>query len=658
MRNDYRLERWLATLLSLLFFLPFAARADELVKLDDVGRPELLIKTSQPGIYLAAPAVKSDLSIEIRGVIARGTIRQTFTNPTDHCVEAIYAFPLPENAAVDSLTLIVGGRRIEGEIKERVEAQQTYEQARSEGRAASLVEQHRPNLFTVSVANLADGETAQIELGYGQTLAYDDGRFSLRFPLAIGPRYQPADSSTAAPAPAMQHQIASKDRNPVSIHVDLDAGIPLREVASSTHAVVPTMVSATRWNVALRDEHIASDRDFELTWTPQLGSEPHSAVFSEDFGGSRYVLTMLFPADTSASPAAILPRETIFIIDTSGSMSGASITQAKRALQLAIDRLRGSDRFNVIQFNDTATPLFDAPRAATKDNIAAAQKWVAALEATNGTEMMSALQLALANQRGDGVRQVIFMTDGQVGNEDALFAYIRANLGNSRLFTVGIGAAPNSFFMRSAARYGRGTFTYVGNVSELEEKMKSLFRKLESPTLSNVELLVNADDAEIWPKRIGDLYAGEPLVVTAKLHHKGLVGTKFAFRGRLGTKSWDQTISDGQGPSAGAGIAKLWARQKVESLIDESNGAETAKQEIVAIGLEHHLVTPYTSLVAVDVTPKGVDPAMCKSELVPLNLPAGWGGLDGLPQTGTNAKLLILAGVVLLLLGALVVRSV
>ncbi|HWS72313.1 MAG TPA: marine proteobacterial sortase target protein, partial [Thermoanaerobaculia bacterium] len=249
-----------------------------------------------------------------------------------------------------------------------------------------------------------------------------------------------------------------------------------------------------------------------------------------------------------------------------------------------------------------------------------------------------------------------FMTDGQVGNEDALFAYIRANLGNSRLFTVGIGAAPNSFFMRSAARYGRGTFTFVGNINELEEKMKSLFRKLESPTLSNVELSLSDRNAEVWPKRIGDLYAGEPLVVTAKIRLGG--DSKFAFRGRAGSNAWEQNVTAGGGPSSHVGIAKLWARQKVESLIDERNGAETAKKEIVAIGLEHHLVTPYTSLVAVDVTPKGIDPAMCKSELVPLNLPAGWGGLDGLPQTATNAKLLILLGVVLLLVGAVVVRSV
>jgi Ca-activated chloride channel family protein len=654
MRNDYRLERWLALLLSLLFFLPLAARAEDLVRLDQVTRPELLIKTSQPGVYIAAPAVKSDIDIEIRGVIARGTIRQTFTNPTDHCVEAIYAFPLPENAAVDSLTLIVGGRRIEGEIKERVEAQQQYEAAKAQGRAASLVEQHRPNLFTVSVANLADGETAQIELGYGQTLAYDAGRFSFRFPLAIGPRYQPPGGTT--PLPAMEHLIASKDRNPVTIAVDLDAGIPLREVTSSTHAIVPSILSATHWNVVLKDDRIASDRDFELTWAPQLGSEPRTAVFTEDAGGARYALTMLFPADTSASPAAVLPRETIFIIDTSGSMSGASIEQARRALVLAVDRLRAGDRFNVIQFNDTATPLFDAPRPATRDNVSAAKEWVSKLVATNGTEMMSALQLALANQSTNGVRQVIFMTDGQVGNEDALFTYIRANLGNSRLFTVGIGAAPNSFFMRSAARYGRGTFTYVGNVGELEEKMKSLFTKLESPTLSGVELRLSDPNAEVWPKRIGDLYAGEPLVVLAKIRLGA--DSKFVFRGHAGSNAWQESVTAGEGPASHAGIAKLWARQKVEALIDESNGAETAKKEIIAIGLEHHLVTPYTSLVAVDVTPKGVDPAMCRSEVVPLNLPAGWGGLDGLPQTATNAKLLILIGALLLLLGTLVVRSV
>jgi Ca-activated chloride channel family protein len=663
--NRYQLERWLAFLLSLLFFLPIVARGEELTRLDDTARPELLIKTSKPGLFLAAPAVSTDIALEIRGVIARGRIHQRFMNPTDHCVEALYAFPLPDNAAVDSLSITVANRKVEGEIKEREEAQKTYEQAKSEGKSASLLEQHRPNLFTLSVASIGAGETVDVEIGYGQTLTYDDGSFSIRFPLAIGPRYEPGNTPdvtqlASPPLPPIHHEATSKSRNPVTISVDLDAGIPLREVKSATHAIDPTMLTATRWNVTLKDGPIASDRDFDLTWTPQLGSQPRTAMFTEELGGRQYALMMLFPQDTRLAPTAVLPRETIFIIDTSGSMGGPSIEQARRALTMAIDRLRPGDTFNVIEFNSQATRVFESPRPADRMNTETAKAWVGKLQANGGTEMLPALQMALEGTHPSNVvRQVIFMTDGQVGNESQLLDYIRTHLGDSRLFTVGIGPAPNAFFLRSGARQGRGTFTAITNLQELEAKMKGLFGKLESPTLSNIEVQIGDPSAEVWPSQVGDLYAGEPLIVAARFATRN---AKIGIHGRNGSTLWSEEMNGGGIPSSQSGIAKLWARQKIDSILDASaaSGNDVARKEVVALGLEHHLVTPFTSLVAVDVTPKGIDPATCAPELVPVNLPIGWGGLDAdgsLPSTATPAKLILIIGL-LLLLGAIVVRAV
>ncbi len=563
------------------------------------------------------------------------------------------------------MTITVGNRKVEGEIKEREEAQKTYEQAKSEGKSASLLEQHRPNLFTMSVASIAAGETVDIEIGYGQTLTYADGSFSIRFPLAIGPRYEPGvtpdETLTAStPLPLIRHEATLKSRNPVTITVDLDAGIPLREVKSATHAIEPSMLTATRWNVTLKDGPIASDRDFDLTWTPQLGSQPKAAMFTEELGGQRYALMMLFPQDTSLAPAAVLPRETIFIIDTSGSMGGPSIDQARHALTMAIDRLRASDTFNVIEFNDKATRVFESPRPADRSNVEAAREWVGRLEANGGTEMLPALQMALEGTHPQNVvRQVIFMTDGQVGNESQLLEYIRTHLGDSRLFTVGIGSAPNAFFLRSGARNGRGTFTAIANLQELEEKMKGLFRKLEAPTLSNIEVQIGDPAAEVWPSRVGDLYAEEPLIVAARFEKRD---AKIGIHGRNGSSLWSEEMTGGSVPLSQTGIAKLWARQKIDSILDAagSSSNDAAHKEVTALGLEYHLVTPFTSLIAVDVTPKGIDPAMCASELVPVNLPDGWGGLDAngsLPATATPAKLLLVIGL-LLLLGAIVVRTV
>ncbi|HKO56691.1 MAG TPA: VIT domain-containing protein [Thermoanaerobaculia bacterium] len=648
----YELEKWIAIILALLFLLPFVsqARGQELepVKMADVDQASLLIKTAQPGVYLQAPAVNTTVTLKAAGIIARGTVHQVFRNPTSHCVEAVYLFPLPDNAAVDTLIMRIGDRVIEGQVQERQQAKETYEQAKNAGQQAALVEQHRPNLFSASVASIPAGAETTIEIGYQQTLTYDSGRFSMRFPLAIGPRYQ-AHQTPSQMLPAMLHLPAKKDRNPVTFAIDLDAGLPLQEVRSTTHQVEVSQLSDTQWHVTAAQ--IASDRDFELTWTPRLGKMPHATVFSETVGGNRYALTMIFPPDLKQTANAVLPREAVFIIDTSGSMGGPSIEQAKEALLLALGRLRPTDSFNVIQFNSVAEPLFQQSRVADAAAIGEAKKWVKNLVSTGGTEMMPALQLALeAPQNGNLVRQVIFMTDGQVSNEEALFDYIRQHLGNSRLFTVGIGAAPNSFFMRNAARFGRGTFTNVSDLSELQERMSVLFGKLEAPTLRNIDLQFDAA-AEVWPQRVPDLYAGEPLVVLARTP---LSSAKVSVRGAVGAKTWSDSVSIGANDSW-PGIAKLWARQKVEALEDQQS--EANKKEIVALALEHHLVTSQTSLVAVDVTPAGVDPKSCTSELVPVNLPAGWGGLEQgtLPQTGTSARLMLIIGLFFLLAAAVVI---
>jgi Ca-activated chloride channel family protein len=677
--GKYRFGVWVAVLFTLALLLPWL-RAEETgapVRLDQVNTAEMLVKTARQGLYLPVPAVKTAISLQVRGIVARGTVHQTFENKSGHCVEAIYVFPLPENAAVDTLTMIVGNRTIEGVVQERAEAQKTYEQAKTEGKQASLLEQQRPNLFTVSISALPGGETAEIEIGYEQVLTYDSGTFSLRFPLAVGPRYQPAPSTAVAtsstsgapaaapattpdppPLPPMDHQRTRAERNPVTIEVDLDAGIALQRIESPSHSIETVMLSSTRHQVKLRDASVASDRDFQLDWSPQLGAEPKAAVFSETVGGKRYLLSILFPPNLAAQAAAVIPRETVFIIDTSGSMGGPSIEQARQALVMAIDRLRPSDSFNVIEFNSTASRLFPRSRRADRDAVAEAKAWVRKLESTGGTEMLPALQLALENVDAQAsLRQVVFMTDGQVSNEQQLFAYLRAHLGNSRLFTVGIGAAPNSYFMRNAARFGRGTFTYIGNLSEVQQKMQALFAKLESPTLSNVQVAIAGSGAESYPERTPDLYAGEPVVILARAD----TATSVTLRGQAGRERWSAQVD--AGPAADtkqAGIAKLWARQKIESLSD-SLGAGTSAEEVrkntLAVALEHHLVSDYTSLVAVDTTPAGTQARSCTPELVPLNLPAGWGGEDqgALPQGGTSGRLLILLGL-LLLASAIMVR--
>lgn len=642
-------------LLLLLALFPAAlASGQGLVKMDDVKSAALLLKTSQAGVYAEAPALRTDVRLHVRGIVLRGEVTQTFENPAPQCAEAVYVFPLPENAAVDTLRMTIGQRVIEGDIQEKKAAQQTYETAKSEGKHASLLTQERPNIFTVAIANVASGEKVVIDIAYQQTIDYRDGAFSLRFPMTIGPRYIP---SGVADADRVSPQFTVARRSKTSLTVDLDAGFSLRKVDSPYHKVNTSVVSGSHYTISLAGGEVPADRDFELDWQPDLGSEPKSAVFSE----GDYALMMIMPP--AQSTHVRMPRETVFVIDTSGSMEGTSINEAKNALLLALDRLQPSDRFNVIEFNSTTEMLFDTAQPATSDAISRAKAWVNALHANGGTEILDALQHALNDRQtpgDDGVRQVVFMTDGQVGNEDQCFAYIRDHLGRTRLFTVGIGSAPNSHFMRNAARFGRGTFTYVGNVSEVQEKMSGLFEKLENPVLSNVTLHLDDPAAEMWPQRVPDLYAGEPVVVTVK---SAKHGGRVIATATMGKEEWSDThvisTSNGGGGEE-SGVAKLWARQKIEALLDRDGAlAENSadRQQVLDLALANHLVTPLTSLVAVDHTPTGVDPAACNTTAIPVNLPAGWGGIEGtLPQTATPGPLWIAIGALLLLLAVVVVK--
>lgn len=661
-------------LAGVVLLLAHDAQAAELVpmKPKEVQQGTLLLKSE--GATLAVPAVATEAEIRVSGIVARAVVKQTYRNPYDTWFEGLYVFPLPENAAVDHLRMKVGDRIIEGDIQERQAARAQYEQAKSSGRRAALVEQERPNLFTTSVANIPPRGEIVVEIEYQQTLRYDSGSFSLRFPMVVGPRYipgAPAEGQGAGTGWAQNtDQVPDASRitppvldpakhaptNPVRLKVVLDAGVPLARVDSPYHAIVQRETEGGGRIVELAEGSVPANKDFELTWTPAASHAPQAALFTEQLGDKRYALLMVMPPAKEVA-AARLPREVVFVIDTSGSMSGSSIAQARDALELAIARLSERDSFNVVEFNSYAKALYDDARPASAANRDNAVRWVRRLQAQGGTEMALALNLALNGRENPGrVRQVIFLTDGAVGNEDGLFKLIRDKLGDSRLFTVGIGSAPNSHFMSKAAQTGRGSFTYIGKIEEVKEKMGSLFAKLESPVLKGVDIAWPAGSlAEAWPKRIPDLYLGEPIVVSAALDKLDGDIKLSGLRGEVNEKPWHATLPLADART-GKGMSVLWAREKIASLIDsQRDGAkeEDVRDAVVEVALAHHLVSKYTSLVAVDKTPVRPKADELQSGTIPTNLPEGWeyGKVFGeLPQGATDSLWNLLAGCLTLLL--------
>lgn len=645
------------------------ARAAEPVSMKpaQVQQGTLLLKAN--GETLAVPAVATDAEIRVSGIVARAVVRQTYRNPYDEWFEGIYVFPLPENAAVDHMRVKVGRRVIEGDVRERRAARAQYEQAKSSGKQTALVEQERPNIFTTSVANIPPRGEIVVEIEYQQTLKHDAGSFSLRFPMVVGPRYipgKPAEGQghgwspntdqvpdAARITPPVLHPDRHAPTNPVRLKVVLDAGAPLARVDSAYHPVTMREAEGGGRIVELAAGEVPANKDFELKWTPAAGHAPQAALFTEKHGDRQYALLMVMPpAKEVAAPR--LPREVIFVIDTSGSMSGSSIAQAREALELAVARLGEQDSFNVIEFNSTARALYPDARPATAANRRHAVEFVRRLRAQGGTEMALALNLALNGRENPGrVRQVIFLTDGAVGNEDGLFRLIRDKLGDSRLFTVGIGSAPNSHFMGKAAQTGRGSFTYIGKIEEVKEKMGGLFAKLESPVLKGIEIAWPGS-VEAWPKRIPDLYLGEPIVVSAALD---VTEGEIRLSGLRGDAPWQAVLPLAEARS-GSGMGVLWAREKIASLIDslrEDGKEDAVRDAVVEVALAHHLVSKYTSLVAVDKTPVRPNEDELKSGAIPTNLPEGWEFekvFGELPQGATDSRWNLLAGLLTLLLAA------
>lgn len=675
------------------------------------GSGELILRgPSTEAKPVTAPRLKTDIAITVSGPTARATITQAFRNTTSEWVEGTYVYPMPEDSAVDTMKLVIGDRVIVADIRERAQAKRDYEAAKAEGKTAALTEQERPNVFTNAVANIGPGETVLVQIEYQQTLRPSSGTYALRVPLVVAPRYNPAppvlDLVSEGPAPV--DPVPDRDRitppvldpsvnapvNPVTLSVDLQAGFALGAVRSDTHKVTIAESGESARRIILSEDAVPADRDFELTWRPAPSEKPSIGLFREQVGSEAFVLALVTPPEGQPGPRR--PRDITFVIDNSGSMGGASIKQAKAGLLAALHRLAPGDRFNVIRFDHTMTSLFPAAVPADETNLDTAKNFVAGLEAQGGTEMLAPLKAALIDSEPEErtrIRQVVFLTDGAIGNENEIFSAIADRRGRTRLFMVGIGSAPNGYLMAHAAELGRGSYTNIATADQVTERMHELFTKLESPVATDLVARFSQAGTDVTPDPLPDLYRGEPLVLSAKMPKAG--GT-IALSGRIGGQPWQATI-DLVDAAEGKGISKTWARAKIgeaeTARITGKLSTKKADAEILNLALAHKLMSRLTSLVAIDKTPRRPSGTHLASADLPLNLPAGWDfekvfgkagehpgvqpGTIGqppverradlarpmpatrslaLPQTATDAQVRLWIGLALLALGLLIAR--
>jgi Ca-activated chloride channel family protein len=566
-------------------------------------------------------ALDTEIEAEITGLVARIDIRQRFRNTGQSWAEAIYRFPLPAGAAVDRLLVHAGQRVLQGEIQERQSARRQYQLARAEGMVAALVEQQRPNQFETRLANIGPDEEITVAISFLAQVDYRDATFSLQLPLTFTPRWDPAGGSHSrppAPAPAIQAMDALDDHH-LTLNIRLRSGLSIASLASRYHDM-DILPAPGGYNLFLTDPDTRTDRVFELDWKPEFGRVPESALMTWDGGDAVYALLMLAPP--LAAAVAPQPREVVFVIDTSGSMEGLSLQQAKAALHQGLGRLEPDDRFNLVQFDSDSQLLFEQSLPADEVNLVEAMDFIDALVANGGTNMAPALHDAMSLPAHAGLlRQIVFVTDGSVGNEEDLLLQIADELADSRLFTVAIGSAPNIGFMRKAAAIGRGNHTHIGRLDEVTERMGALWARIENPAVQDI-CVDWGMDAEFFPEIIPDLYAGEPLWLYARLPAEPRAVT---LCGKLDGQPWEQTsrLMPGLGNE---NLAALWARSKIEALQDSrifGLDEELIRQQVTALAVEFGLLTAYTSLIAVDHTPvRPAGAALTGNEIANL-LPAG-----------------------------------
>ena len=661
---------------TILATLAFGQSDDGALTPSRVGEGCLLYRSPLSGKYETVPLVHTDVALDVRGLVAAATVTQQYVNNTNEPIEAVYVFPLPHDAAVYDMEIRIGNRVIRSVIKEREEAKRTYEAAKSEGKRAALVEEERPNIFTASVANLMPGDHVDVRLRYVEALRWEESRLRLVFPMVVGPRYITGTQAVghegtgwAADSDAVPDasRITPPVRNPetrsghdISVAVDLDAGFEFASIKSVSHEISVRRLVDGRQRVELTSGATIPNKDFVLEVQQAESKQPKASLFlsPEKESGETYFLLTAFPP--TVQPTKRVPLEMLYLIDISGSMAGTSIQQAREALLQALDRLTPVDRFGIVAFNHSYYEFAAQPLTASPENVAAARRYVQGLEASGGTEMLPALLHVMQKPETAGyLRHIVLLTDGDLGNEEQIFTALRHDLGNARLYTVAIGSAPNFFLATKMAQFGRGSFTHIADISEIREQMGKLLETIESPVLTDVRLSFEGVElAEVYPQRLPDLFLRQPLLIFGRIS-QGKKGT-LRLTARAGDQPFETSIPfDASTASFHPGITTLWARQRVEDLMDRWHEADedartSIRTGVIAHAIRYHLVTRFTSLVAVEEVVANVG-GESRTVPVPAELPAGMqmDKVFGAPATGTADAFLEMLGVMLLLIGLL-----
>ena len=560
------------------------------------------------------PLKHTDVHGDIIGYIATVEVTQQFHNPFDKKIEAVYVFPLPQNAAVNEFIMTIGERRIRGIIRERQEAEEIYRQARRQGHVASLLTQERPNIFTQKVANIEPGKEVDVNIKYFNTLAYVDGEYEFVFPMVVGPRFNPPGSTDGIGAVGRGKSGISGQKTEVqylkpdersghdiSLTVAIDAGVAIEELTCKTHVITTNSTDEHTATVKLSPVDSIPNKDFVLRYKVAGHAVKSSLVTHRDERGGFFTLMLYPPEDLKNLQRS--PMEMIFVLDCSGSMRGEPIAQAKSAIRRALKKMQPDDTFQIIRFSNKASQLGPDPVPATPDNIRRGLAYVDSLKGGGGTMMIEGIKAALDFPHDPRrLRLVSFMTDGYIGNEAEILAAVHKRLGASRIFSFGVGSSVNRYLLDRLAKLGKGAVAYIGLDDSPVEIVDLFYDRISHPALTDIEIDWGAMQvSDVQPQQIRDLFVGRPVMLTGRFQGDGR--TTVRVTGRAAGKSVAINLPVRLDDAANhAGIASVWARTKIAALANQAtyDQNQNLPEQITQLALEYSLMSPYTAFIAVD----------------------------------------------------------
>lgn len=556
------------------------------------------------------PLKDTNVLVNINGTIAETFLTQTYTNEGQNPINAVYIFPASTKVTVHGMKMQIGDQLITAQIQEKEIAKETYEEAKSEGKNASLLEQKRSNVFQMNVANIMPGDTVQIELHYTELISAAEGSYQFVFPTVVGPRYV-STSDTAAEEPGETDPWAAvpyleEGREPsgsYQITVNLSAGVPITSLTSKSHAIQVDWENEAAAQVTLSDtEDYAGNRDYILDYK-LTGEEVDCGLMLHTAEEENFFMLMVQPPERIVLEE-IPPREYIFILDVSGSMYGYPLETAKEVIQDLVSNLRETDIFNLILFSDQTMKMSPKSAPATKENINRAIHFIEDQDGGGGTELLPAFRSALKLPRTEQfARTIITITDGYIYDETSIFEAIHKNLDTTNFFSFGIGDSVNRALIEGIAKAGQGESFIVTDSADAKETASRFRTYVQSPLLTDIQVSYEGFDVyDLAPNALPTLFAQRPLLVYGKF--RGEPSGTIQITGRTGNQPYQKTIqvADIEPLASNQAIRYLWARSRVDQLMDyglNTDVRRSVKKEITALGLQYHMVTPYTSFIAV-----------------------------------------------------------